>query len=82
MWLHAWNHDIIYRISFWDKCNTNGQFHPVIAKMKRLASDKVLMFLLNIQSTPVNSYPDNSDLRLIRTHLRSLFRDNQVISSG
>ena len=32
---------------------------------------------INIQSTPVNSYPDNSDLRLIRTHLRSLFRDDQ-----
>ena len=30
-----------------------------------------------IQSNPVNSYPDNSDLRLIRMHLRPPFRANQ-----
>ena len=28
-------------------------------------------------STPVNSYPDNSDLRLIRTSLRLPFQDDQ-----
>ena len=30
-----------------------------------------------LQSTPVNSYPDNSDLRLIRMYLRSPFREDQ-----
>ena len=30
-----------------------------------------------IQSTPVNSYPDNSDLRLIRMYLRPPFREDQ-----
>ena len=30
-----------------------------------------------VQSTPVNSYPDNSDLRLIRTSLRLPFQDDQ-----
>ena len=30
-----------------------------------------------LQPTPVNSYPDNSDLRLIRMHLRPPFRDDQ-----
>ena len=35
-----------------------------------------LVSLILLQSTPVNSYPDNSDLRLIRTHLRSLFWDD------
>ena len=30
-----------------------------------------------LQSTPVNSYPDNSDLRLIRTSLRPPFQHDQ-----
>ena len=30
-----------------------------------------------IQSTPVNSYPDNSDLCLIRMYLRPPFREDQ-----
>ena len=30
-----------------------------------------------VQSTPVNSYPDNSDHRLIRMDLRPPFRDDQ-----
>ena len=30
-----------------------------------------------VQSTPVISYPDNSDLRLIRMYLRPPFRDDQ-----
>ena len=33
-----------------------------------------------IQSTPVDSYPDNSDLRLIRMHLKPPFRKTNVIS--
>ena len=33
--------------------------------------------LPTVQSTPANSYPDNSDLRLIRTCLRPPFRKNQ-----
>ena len=40
-----------------------------------IVDSKIL--ILQIQSTPVNSYPKNSDLRLIRTYLRSLFRDDQ-----
>ena len=31
----------------------------------------------HLQSTPVNSYPDNSDLRLIRMYLRPPFREDQ-----
>ena len=30
-----------------------------------------------VQSTPVNSYPDNSDFRSIRMYLRPPFRDDQ-----
>ena len=37
------------------------------------------MYLINIhvQSTLVNSYPDNSDLPLIRMYLRPPFRKDQ-----
>ena len=35
-----------------------------------------------IQSTSVISYPDNWDLRLIRTYRRPPFRETKVISSG
>ena len=32
---------------------------------------------IDVQSTPFNSHPDNSDLRLIHMYLRPTFRDDQ-----
>ena len=51
------------------------------ALSSRLSSDQCIVFHIPlhnmIQSTPANSYPDNSDLRLIRTCLRLPFREDQ-----
>ena len=41
------------------------------------ASRDVKYCIQILQSTPVDSHPDNSDLRLIRTHMRPKFRDDQ-----
>ena len=38
---------------------------------------EIVIHLNLIRSTRVNTYPDNSDLRLIRMYLRSLFRDDR-----
>ena len=46
-----------------------------LQKLEKLSY--IVLTILIIQSTPVNSYPDNSDLRLIRTSLRPPIQDDQ-----
>ena len=38
---------------------------------------QIIINLIKLQSTPVNSYPDKSNLRLIRMYLRPPFRYDQ-----
>ena len=62
------------------KCETSSTLISYIFFSARSVQGGVNWFseqLCAIQLTPVNSYPDNSDLRLIRMDLRRPFRDKQ-----